>query len=89
VRAADLARAKRGGDYFRVGEVEDNPLLRALDRGHIRFCQLRRGEGRGRSIPNFTIVSFTQGGLTALMRKFRGISSAAARTKSNLRRGDR
>jgi hypothetical protein len=29
-------------------------------------------------MPNFTIVSFTQGGLTALMRKFRGISSAAA-----------
>jgi hypothetical protein len=33
------------------------------------------------SIPNFTIVSFTHGGLTALMRKVRGISSAAARTK--------
>ena len=32
-------------------------------------------------MPNFTIVSFTQGGFTALMRKFRGISSAAARTK--------
>ena len=33
-------------------------------------------------MPNFTIVSFTQGGLTSLMRKFRGISSAAARTKT-------
>jgi hypothetical protein len=32
------------------------------------------------SIPNFTIVSFTHGGLMALMRSRRGISSAAART---------
>jgi hypothetical protein len=32
-------------------------------------------------MPNFTIVSFTHGRLTALMRSFRGISSAAARTK--------
>ena len=33
------------------------------------------------SIPSFTIVSFVHGGLTALMRSRRGISSAAARTK--------
>src|SRR5271166_3962645 len=32
-------------------------------------------------MPNFTIVSFTHGGLTALIRSPRGISSAAARTK--------
>ena len=32
-------------------------------------------------MPNFTSVSFTQGGLTALIRFLRGISSVAARTK--------
>src|SRR5262249_42134616 len=31
-------------------------------------------------MPSLTIVSFTQGGLTALMRRFRGNSKAAART---------
>ena len=56
--------------------------MRALDGGHIRLGQVRRGEAwRSGLIPNFTIVSFTHGGLTALTRKFRGISSAAARTK--------
>ena len=31
-------------------------------------------------MPSLIIVSFTQGGLTALMRRFRGSSNAAART---------
>src|SRR4029077_13615250 len=42
------------------------------------IAEARTGVG---AMPNFTIVSFPHGGLTALMRNLRGISSAAAHTK--------
>src|ERR1700719_3917394 len=77
-----LDRRKRGGDFSELAWVEDNSLVRALDHGHIRLRHLRRGEAGGRvhTIPNFTIVSFTHGGLTAWMRKFRGKTSRPALT---------
>jgi hypothetical protein len=82
VRAADLARAKRGGDYFaswRGSRI--TPWCEPSTAATYALATSAEARPEVGSMPNFTIVSFTQGGLTALMRKFRGISSAAARTK--------
>jgi short chain dehydrogenase len=59
----------------------DNSLVRALDRGQVSFRHLGAARPEVGSMPNFTIVSLTHGGLTALKRIFCCISIAAARTK--------
>ena len=39
--------------FSEVVRVEDNSLVRALDRGHIRFRHLGRGKARGRVHPHY------------------------------------
>ena len=78
--AADLVRAKLGGDYFpswRGSRI--TPWCEPSTTATYAFATSAEARPEVGSMPNFTIVSFTQGGLTALTRKFRGISSAAAR----------
>ena len=59
--------------FSEVVRVEDGASPRPRPRTPSRHAEARPEVG---SIPNFAIVSFTHGGLTALMRKFRGISTA-------------
>jgi hypothetical protein len=79
IRAADLARPKLRGSYFprRCGS-RITPWCEPSTAATYAFATSAEARPEVGSMPNFTIVSFTQGGLTALMRKFRGISSAAA-----------